>query len=197
MTGNIKIKNWKVTVIVFLSILFIILSEAAYVFTHRDVLSSYILKVSISLAKRQNMDLSLLVLTQNKFKSPDEFQDIAKNYLQNIQTSHDLPRALYDLSILAYQNNMSDLTPLLLGLATEWDPDFSFWRVELANYYLLKNAGVSAKSVLEECKKLTAPAAHCIDFENNLSSFTPQDVGFLSDSVDEFYLSKNFGTNLK
>ena len=177
-----------------LVVIFVFLSEITFVLTHREVLSSYILKIAHFLTVKANAELSFFVLTQGKVRLPPDpvFKNSLRSYLITIPEKRDLPRVLYDLSVEAFRSGSDTLTPKLLSLAIARDPDFSFWRVELANYYLRIGEQSSGEAVLNECIKLPAPRKHCLDFKNSdLSSLNHPPVGFLEDDINNFYLLKN------
>lgn len=189
----IKKHKLKIIVIFLFTILFVLLGEGIYVISHRDVYSMYLLKTAKMFADKGNENLAGYFLTQNDFKVSGEFKNVITDYLKNLPEKRDLPRAAYDIALLAYEQDKKDLVPGFLNLAVKWDPDFSFWRVELANYYLLTGATNMASQVLEDCVSVPAPSKHCSDYKNlQLEKGKALDFGFSKEDVNYFYQTKNF-----
>jgi hypothetical protein len=189
------IRNHKIKIIVILlfTLLFVLLGEAIYVYTHRDVYSMYLLKTAKMFAAKGKADPATYFFTQGDFKIDNSFENKFLDYLNNLPEKTDLPKAAYDLALISYQEKNTELTPKFFKLASKWDPDFSFWRVELANYYLLDGAKNMASQVLEDCIALPAPSAHCNDYKNlQLNTNKIQNPGFLKEDVINFYQTKNF-----
>ncbi len=175
-------------------VLFIFFSEGVYVFSHRDVLSFYILRSAQFVSKQGNTRLALLILTEGRAKIPydSNFGNSVKSYLESAPNNYDLARVDYDLAVLASKNNFLYLTPKLLQISIQRDPDFSFWRVELANYYLSIGGNISAEAVLNDCLQVSAPRQHCLNYKNEdfVNNIT-HPVGFLVDSINTFYKSSS------
>ncbi len=171
-------------------VLFIFFSEGVYVFSHRDVLSSYILRSAQIVSEKGNTRLAFLILTEGRAKLPydSNFENSVKSYLASAPGNYDLARVDYDLAVVASKNDFSYLTPKLLQISIQRDPDFSFWRVELANYYLSIGGNISAEAVLDDCLRVSAPRQHCLNYKNEdfVNNIT-HPVGFLIDSINTFY----------
>lgn len=213
LMGKIKL----ILVLVLIFFVFLI-SEAVYAYYHTDPLSLYTFKISKFLETKGSTELSFYSLTwaagvvadrnfdaaskvvdknahsvvlppDNTFKQkigayiaglPDNSFDPGNNY--------DLGRLFYDLAILSFDNGHPELTPQLLKIGVGFNPNLSFWQVELANYYLQSNQPDLAKSVLDRCMGLPAPVDHCKDYlDNNFLTHTPETVGFLKDTVKSYF----------
>ena len=178
-------------ILIFLGVFAIFLiSEGVYIFSHRDVLSSYILKSSELISEKGNIGLAFFVLTEGGAKLPDDsnFKNKVGNYLASVPHNYNLPRVMYDLTIVASKDGLSNLVPILLGISIERDPDFSFWRVELANYYLSLGKTQIAEKVLDDCMVLPAPRQYCSNYKNgDFVNNIVHPVGFLTSSIDTFY----------
>lgn len=198
----------------------LILSEAVYAYYHTDPLSLYSFKISKLLAQNGNPELSFYVLTKsagiiadrnyeiypkvvNKEASrvilpPDNlFKQKIAMYIANLQdnsfdpkSNYDLGRLFYDLGVLAYNNGHSDLTPQFFEISVGFNPNLSYWQVELANYYLSEKQNDAAKAVLDKCMGLVAPTPHCEDYlNNNFVPVNPLKIGFLADIVANYFNS--------
>lgn len=185
-----NINNTTIFFIFIAALVFIVFNEAVYVFSHRDILSSYILKSAKIASSIGNTKLGFFILTEGKENLPGDvnFEKKVQNYLESSPDIYDLARVDYDIAILASKSNFPNLTPGLLEVAIERDPDFSFWRVELANYYLSVGENIKAEAVLTDCVKIAAPRQHCLDYKNSdFVSNTFYSTGFLTDSINTFY----------
>jgi hypothetical protein len=166
----------------FLALLF--LSEAAYVYKNKWVLYSYILN------NIGSTGTAFFVATEGQYALPNNVEyinDVKKDF-ESLPTFFNLPALIYNLAITAYNDQLPNLTPKLLNISIRMDPDFSFWRVELANYYLLNGNSSQAKNTLDDCLKFEAPRQHCQDFMNGpFTSNQPQKVGFLNQTIRQIY----------
>ncbi len=183
-------KTFKIFLISISIFLLFVLSEVVYTLNNRDVLSSYLLNTADFLSKKGNTPLAFYILTEGQIKLPENeiYKNEVKKFLENVPEKYDLSRVTYELALMAYKDNEQLLTPGLLNASINRDPDFSFWRVELANYYLLNNQPDEGRKTLKECENLIYPRKHCLDYENqdfrNAISYQP---GFLSEAVNKFY----------
>lgn len=180
----------KFVLVAFALFVLIFAAEAVYVLNHRDVLSSYLLRTAQFISSKGNTRLALFILTEGRVKiqNDDNLETQINNYLSSFPNNYDLARVDYELAILASKSNSSDLIPRLLEVSIERDPDFSFWYVELANFYLSINKTSDADKVLDECMALPAPRQHCTDYKNSdFKTNIIHPLGFLSESIDIFY----------
>lgn len=187
---NTKQYNSHFLFIVLGVIFFAILNESVYIFTHRDVLSNYLLKEAKYAISKDKYRLGLYLLTKGASSYVDNpiFWSEVKNYFTKLPYNYNLSRVDYDLAIIASKSNYSDMVPVLLKTSIKQDPDFSFWRVELANYYLSVGQKTDAEKTLEDCIVLSAPRKHCLNYQTtdfNNNHIYP--LGFLLDSIDTFY----------
>lgn len=179
----------KVIVFSFGILIIFLISEASYVLSHPGMLSEYTLNAARKISA-VNTDIAFYILTQGQLHLPQEqkYKIMISNYLAAISPKHDLPRVYYDLALISYSNGQEGLTPKLLELSTELDPMFSFWYVELANYYLSKGQIDLGKKALDNCINIDTPRQHCQDYLNNsFSNYQIENIGFLNESVNKFY----------
>lgn len=169
-------------------------SEAAYVINHPSALSAYTLKTARIISATDRTDIAFFILTKGKLELPSDqnYKTIVKNYLSSVPPKYDLPRVYYDLALISYANGQENLTPKLLESSINLDPGFSFWYVELANYYLSRGQVEIGRKVLDDCIAIDAPRKHCQDYLN--SSFNnnqPESTGFLKESINKFYETRD------
>jgi hypothetical protein len=178
-------------VLIALAVMVVVLvSEGVFTFRNKWRYYSYLLDAAKVVNNWGRPDFAFLITTEGKYKLPDneKFREDVRNNLNSFEATRNLPTVLYYFAVSSFYNNLQDLTPKLLNLAISKDPNFSFWRVELANYYLLVGQNVMSKQVLADCLKVKAPKAHCQDYtDNNLSFLSPEKVGFLSDSIRSYF----------
>jgi hypothetical protein len=182
----------KIILIIFGIIVLFVLSEALFLYKKPDELSVYTLRAAKIVLPTENADATFFVLTKGQLKLPQDqnYKNLVMNYLTTLPQGYDLPRVYYGLALISYSNGEENLTPELLKLSIDADLNFSFWYVELANYYLSIGQANAGRKVLDDCMKIDAPRKFCQDFLNgNFNSNMPQNIGFLKDSVDTFYAS--------
>lgn len=197
MLANILSKNNKFKLIIAVSALFVLafLSEAVHALSHRDVLSSYLLRSAKYASAKGNASLAIFILSEGRARLSvdDSFGDKVKNYLLTANPKYDLARVNYGLAVLASKFNSPSIIPQLLDVSLERDPDFSFWRVELANYFLGIRATETAEMVLNDCIELSAPSKHCLDYKNgDFVNKTIHPIGFLEEEINSIYQTKSF-----
>ncbi len=172
----------------------VFISEALYAYRNNWVRYSY----ALSAAKFFNNNVnctgcSLFIITQGKIKFPDDnkFKEDVRQRFLLLPQEYNLPAAIYELALVAYENDYKDITKQLLELTISLDPDFSFWRVELANFYLKDGNTILASETLNDCLLLDAPRDHCRDYMDNiLASNRPQSVGYLNETIRQLYVEK-------
>ncbi len=168
----------------------LVLSELVYIFNNPGTFEIYMLNIVRQVSAAGYYNFGFYILTEGKYKLPDNdnYKAGAKKILENLPPAYTMSRTLYDLSLLAWDNNLSELTDNLLSLAVKHDPNLSFWAVELSNYFLANGDVDSATMVLDKCMILPDPRKHCNEFlENNVKSNTAEPVGFLKDEINAYY----------
>lgn len=93
-------------------------------------------------------------------------------------------KPFYMLGLIAYRNNEpSFLVPVwknAISLAPEW----SFFYVELANYYSSIGKTQEAKDILNGCTQFNSPKFHCKTFmDTNLGNNKIESIGFLEETI--------------
>lgn len=167
----------------------------AYACYNKWVGYSYLLKTAAFVNKLGNTRLAFNIATGGKYKLPEspELQGKIRDDFVNLSLEYNLPSMLYFFALDAYSTGNISLFPKLLDLSIKMDPDFSFWRVELANYYLNVGDRNKALEVISKCVKLLYPGEHCQDYlDNNFIKNSPQDVGFLAQPVKQINQEKTF-----
>lgn len=189
-------KSSKTKIFIFIGLLIsmMLLSELFYALRNKWVLYSYTLIVSKLLNRLELTDAAFYLSTGLKYKLPNNdlfIKDVSEKY-KSLPDYFNLPAYLYFFGVSAYEYNLKDLTPKLIELAIKMDPDFSFWRVELANYYLSQGKSDTAEKTIVDCVKLQHPRNHCEDFMNTyIQTRQTYDVGFLTPGVMDYYKLNN------
>jgi len=168
----------------------VLLSETLYLTRNKLVFYSYTLNIAKTLNSLDNTKTAFYLATLGKYKLPDnpKYKINVENDFKSLPKKLGLPVLLYYFALSAYNDNMPNMFSDLLNISIMIDPDFSFWRVELANYYILIGNMSLAKNTLEDCIKFDAPRKHCQDYmNNNYLNKEPQAVGFLKESVKAIY----------
>ena len=95
-------------------------------------------------------------------------------------------KTLYLLGLLAYKNNELDLVIPYWQTASLIAPEWSYFHIELANYYISLEHNQRATGVINYCLKFNYAKRHCQEFmDNNLNTNTYEDIGFLEKTIEE------------
>lgn len=101
-----------------------------------------------------------------------------------------LGKIYYDLGLIAYKSNRSDLTPYFFKMAMYNNPEFASFHVELINYYLVNNLKSEVKNQLDYCFKFKNSQAMCNDYKKaSIDTGVSREIGFLSDEIKKYYLN--------
>lgn len=184
----------KIIVGVILIFFIMILSEALYAYRNQWVRYSYFLNV----ARFFNNNIgctrcAFFIITQGKIEYPGDkqFEDKVQNRIASLPKEYNLPAAIYSLALDAYESGNAGLTEKMLWESIRLDPDFSFWYVELANFYLTQGDAQKAAFIMDKCLKLSAPRKHCQSYIDNFLIYNqPQSVGYLNDTIRMLYVEK-------
>lgn len=124
-----------------------------------------------------------------------EFSQSYLNYVKTVDINHflsqkkiDLGRIIYHLALIAYRNGQEELTPKLLQIAVYIKPNLVHYHLELANYYLKKGEIQKTDAAITYCYHFEFPKSFCENYyKNNISTNTPDQVGFLEDALKKDY----------
>lgn len=130
----------------------------------------------------------------NYDSSDMEFQKEYKGYVAAIppfnsdqDTARYIAKIFYDLGLIAYKTDEKNMAVYFLQTAVLLDPYFSYYHVELANYYLAQGDKDQANKVIEFCLNFDVTVDHCNEYQNdNIRINYPEDVGFLKQRVELF-----------
>lgn len=93
-------------------------------------------------------------------------------------------KIFYTLGLLAYENDQPEIFESYLLSAIKFAPEWSYFHIELANYYLTKSNYSEAENLLQECISLESPKIHCQQFiTENFDQNLAEEVGFLESKV--------------
>jgi hypothetical protein len=126
--------------------------------------------------------------------SNQEFQKKYKEYIssvRNFSTTQDNIRheakIFYDLGLIAYETGQMNATEYFLKYAIFLDPFFSYYHVELANYYFIQGNVKRTEEILEMCNRFGVTSENCNIYKNNnfLKNY-PEKVGFSKNNLELF-----------
>lgn len=90
----------------------------------------------------------------------------------------------YQLGLLAYENQAKDLVEYFWSTAVRLEPEWGFFHLELANFYLSEDKRELAQKSLWFCLKFKYPKNSC---QNYLDKMKVNSVGYWKDSVEEYF----------
>lgn len=126
---------------------------------------------------------------------PDN-QDLAQAYnnlLQNLNYNElektypsKWAKPFYDLGLIAYKNNEPGLTIPFWERAVNLAPEWSYFHIELANFYLTQGKTDKARELIEFCLQFKFPEKHCREFlELNIKYETAMFVGYFEKQIND------------
>lgn len=95
-------------------------------------------------------------------------------------------KPFYTLGLLAYKHGETELVIPFWQTATTLAPEWSYFHIELANYYLFLGELDKAQKQIEDCSQFKSPKNHCLQFEKEnveTDSFMP--VGFWEEQIND------------
>lgn len=105
------------------------------------------------------------------------FQDIDYDYLKE-SYANKWAKTYYLLGLTAHEYNELDLVVPLWQIAASLAPEWSYFHVELANFYLTRGETDKAHSQIEHCLQFHFPQDHCRQFmEENVQTNSPEAIG--------------------
>ena len=186
----------------------LILSELAHQSGNKDSQIFLLLNLSKISANTSEYNLSLnflrkaskikIGLVDKKYPDIDFSKEITvpetknrqfiDNYLSNIKTldvlelTQDNPakwgKIFYALGLDAYHSGDYQLVAPFFQYATSLAPEWSYFQVELANYYFSINESPKAEDQLNFCLRFEYPKEHCNQYiQENLETQTSLPVG--------------------
>jgi hypothetical protein len=125
----------------------------------------------------ENTELRETYLKQLQEISPKEFIE---------ENPPELSRLTYLLGLQAYLLDEVELIPSLWQASIYMAPQWSYFHVELANYYLSENEPSQAQEAIRICRNFEFSKDHCHEYMiNNLQINKPLKVGFWKDLIFE------------
>lgn len=95
-------------------------------------------------------------------------------------------RIYYNLGHLAYEQNEPELVVPFWEIAANLGPEWSYFHVELANYYLSQGEIDKARESIGYCMQFQFPKDHCREFlEKNIEAETVEPVGSWEEQINE------------
>ena len=118
----------------------------------------------------------------------DEYKSILRNLNGNelTNTYASWGKILYNLGLSAHKNGESDLVIPYWKSAVSIAPEWSYFHIELANFYLSTGDVLNAKETLHYCLQFNHPRKHCqMYLDDNFYSNNPREVGFLEEFIEK------------
>jgi len=148
-------------------------------------------KIKTVKAEHPNQDILTPVKTftlSNNSKIEKDYLNVIKNINSfNLSISHPTEAAplFYNLGLLAYKHQEFKLPQELWQTAISLGSEWSYFHLELANFYLNQNGLSKTKSQLQYCLQFTFPKSDCQEYlEKNLQTHSPKEVGFWKDKIN-------------
>ncbi|MFV1917598.1 MAG: hypothetical protein ACC618_03930, partial [Patescibacteria group bacterium] len=121
---------------------------------------------------------------------------LIKDYRQYLKTlnldsleqsfTYQWAKPFYTLGLLAYRNEELDLVAPFWQTASNLAPEWSYFHMELANFYLSQGEASKAQSQIDFCLQFQNPQEHCTQYlEENLQQGKTESVGFLASDVEK------------
>jgi len=91
----------------------------------------------------------------------------------------------YGLGLIAYQNNENAIAESYWLNAINLAPEWSYFHVELANYYLLTNRLDESLKVIENCARFRFPKDHCLEYDTSqIKTASPSPIGSWKEKIE-------------
>lgn len=114
----------------------------------------------------------------NKISCGVNCQAFFSHFPWNPSTSRDqTARWLYELGLAHYRDNDLNEAKMLIDLARQHSPQWSYFHLELANLYVVQGEFSQANQILDDCLKYRFAAASCQRYRHHLPQSQFQ-VGF-------------------
>lgn len=107
--------------------------------------------------------------------------------LNKLTSSYDTwGKVFYNLGLLAYKNGELNLVIPFWQKAVAIAPEWSYFHIELANYYLVDDQKDKATAQIDYCFKFKSPKSFCQWYiDNHLEMRKPDKVGFLEGKIND------------
>lgn len=123
-------------------------------------------------------------------------QNLSEEYLSYIKTLDTLKlsqhdsikwgKVYYTLGLSAHKNSEDQLVIPLWQTAIYLAPEWSYFHIELSNFYLIKGEREEAVARLDYCLQFKYPKSYCQWFINDhLANDKPAEVGFLEKKINQ------------
>jgi tetratricopeptide (TPR) repeat protein len=91
----------------------------------------------------------------------------------------------YELGLIAYQNNENAIAESYWLNAISLAPEWSYFHVELANYYLVNNKPDESAMVIEHCIRFDFPKDHCLEYDSDQGkTASPSPIGSWREKIE-------------
>lgn len=115
------------------------------------------------------------------------------SYLQNLNSDElgkvypdKWAKHFYNLGLMAYRNNEPDITAPFWETAIYLAPEWSYFHVELANFYLIQGNANKAREQIEFCLQFQFANKHCREFlRENILTNSMEAVGIWEEQINK------------
>lgn len=95
-------------------------------------------------------------------------------------------KVYYQLGLIAYSNGDLNLIPHFWKASTHLAPEWSYFHVELANFYLSQGNKDGATEAINFCLRFFFPKEHCMQFlEQNIKIDSSLPLGSWKDDISK------------
>lgn len=199
-----------------LIIVLLLSAEAIYLYNNKGEMVRWYTKIAKVYVKRSNLNNALVyfnkaaeirlkevssdnpeIFKQSDLKDP-KVADVSnlESYIVEVlsPTSSELvaystkqwAKSYYKLAVGSYDNGLNDMVQPFLENATLLAPQWSYFHIELANYYQLSDRYEMAVEQIQLCMDQYHPKSDCQNYnENNLKLGQTNSVGFLKETIEK------------
>ena len=149
-------------------------------------------EIKLKEVKNNYPELSIDTSIEAIPKSNSDLNDAYSDHLKNIDYEYLLNSyaakwavPYYQLGLVSYKHSEVDLLIHFWGIAAKLAPEWSYFHVELANYYLNTGDIEKATAYVEYCLNFHSPQEHCREFlKDNVETNTSLPVGSWEDQIN-------------
>ena len=123
--------------------------------------------------------------------NPQLNQDYA-DYLKTVRFgfsvgpfSPELSVVFYNLGLISFRHSETRLAEELWRISVPLAPEWSYFHVELINFYLRSERDAEAQAADNFCSRFTYPESHCREFYADSRKNGSQEIGFLKATIDQ------------
>jgi hypothetical protein len=114
----------------------------------------------------------------NSYLTTIDYNKLQENYYS------ELSKTYFKLGVISFNQLKINIAEMFLKQAVTLDPEWSYYHIELANFYLLQGYDKKATETINFCLNFQIPSEHCKKFmSQNIERDKPKNVGFLENEI--------------